>query len=281
MHVISEADWSATLPALPATNVLGLGISAATRAKALDVIEGCIARRDRQYVCVAASHAVLECHADEDLRRIYNASAMITPDGMPLVWLSRLAGHRDVERVYGPDLMLDVCARSVTTGYRHFLYGFEIDGEDVPSRLASSLRERFPGIRIVGTCAAPQRPLTHEEDVHVSQEIDESGADIVWIGLGTPRQERWAASHVGRLSAPVLIGIGAAFDFHSGRKPQAPAWMRSRGLEWAFRLLSEPHRLWKRYLFGNAKFVVLVLVQLLGLKHYALDLNGGDSGPSH
>jgi N-acetylglucosaminyldiphosphoundecaprenol N-acetyl-beta-D-mannosaminyltransferase len=208
---------------------------------------------------------VMESKRDKQLRRIHNDAGLVTPDGMPLVWLSRLHGHDHAERVYGPDLMLALCEHSLSKGYKHYFYG---GGEGVHERLAKNLQQRFPGLRVVGGYSPPFRSLTREEDEQVAQSINAADPDIVWIGLSTPKQERWMAEHVGRLTAPVLIGVGAAFDFHSGLKKQAPRWMQRGGLEWLFRLATEPGRLWRRYLVNNPLFVLLVLQQALGLKRY-------------
>jgi len=252
----------------PRVNILGVGISAINMAMALEIIEGWIARREPHYVCVTGVHGVMESQRDRQLRRIHNQAGLVTPDGMPLVWLSWLKGHRHVDRVYGPDLMLAFCERSVTRGYRHFFYG---GAEGVPEQLAANLRRRFPGLKVVGIYSPPFRPLTPEEDEQVVQMINQAAPDIVWVGLSTPKQERWMAAHVGRVKAPVLIGVGAAFDFLAGRKRQAPRWMQRSGLEWLFRLLTEPRRLWKRYLINNPLFVLLVLVQAMGLRRYSLE----------
>jgi len=198
---------------------------------------------------------------------------MTAPDGMPLVWLSRLHGQKHVSRVYGPDLMLAVCEASVDRGYTHYFYG---GAEGVTEALAHRLVSRFPGLQVVGTYSPPFRPLFPDEDEAIVQLVNEANPDIVWIGLSTPKQEYWMAEHVGRLEAPVMVGVGAAFDFHSGRKKQAPRWMQRSGLEWLFRLLTEPRRLWKRYLINNPLFLWLVALQLLGLRRYSLDgLPGG------
>jgi len=251
----------------PRVNILGVGISAITMQTALAVIDGWIARREPHYVCVATVHGVMECQRDPALRRIYNRSGLTTPDGMPLVWLSRLSGFPSVERVYGPDLLLALCEHGLDRGYRHFFYGGE---PGVAEALAARLRARFPGLQIVGTYTPPFRPLTPAEDAAVVATINAAGPDIVWVGLSTPKQDRWMAEHVGRLTAPVLIGVGAAFDFHSGRKRQAPRWMQRSGLEWLFRLSQEPRRLWRRYLIYNPLFVALVLLQWSGLRRYSL-----------
>jgi N-acetylglucosaminyldiphosphoundecaprenol N-acetyl-beta-D-mannosaminyltransferase len=206
--------------------------------------------------------------ADSELRGIHNLAGLVTPDGMPLVWIGRLQGHRQMDRVYGPDLMLALCERSVPRGYRNYFYG---GAASVPEQLAEGLQSRFPGLQVSGTYSPPFRPLTPDEDADVVTKINAAQSDIVWVGLGTPKQERWMAAHVGRIDAPVLLGVGAAFDFHTGRLPQAPNWMRRSGLEWCFRLLTEPKRLWRRYLSNNPRFVALVLLQGLGLRHYSLD----------
>lgn len=248
-------------------NILGVGVSVINMATALEIIEGWIARRESHYVCVTGVHGVMESQRDESLRRIHNQAGLVTPDGMPLVWLSRLRGFHQVDRVYGPDLMLALCERSVDLGYRHFFYG---GAEGVPEQLAAVLQGRFPGLRVVGTYSPPFRPLTPEEDREMVRMINGANPDIVWVGLSTPKQERWMAEHVGRLTAPVLIGVGAAFDFHTGRKPQAPRWMQRAGLEWLFRLLTEPRRLWRRYLINNPLFIALVVLEMLGLRRYPL-----------
>lgn len=246
---------------IPRINILGIGVSAINMKMALRTIDEWIFSREAHYVCVTGVHGVMESHRDEELRRIHNAAGLVTPDGMPLVWLGRLLGFRRVKRVYGPDLMLAVCSRSVKLGYRHFFYG---GAPGVAEKLAVRLKFRFPGIKVVGTCSPPFRSLTQEEDKAVVERINAAQPDIVWVGISTPRQERWMADHVGRLSAPVLIGVGAAFDFHAGLKKQAPAWMQRSGFEWLFRLMTEPRRLWRRYLTNNPSFLWLIFLQALG-----------------
>ncbi len=249
----------------PRANILGVGISALTMRRALEVIDGWIARGERRYVCVATVHSVMEAQRDPALRAILNRSGLTTPDGMPLVWLSRRLGFPQVERVYGPDLLLALAEHGLERGYRHFFYG---GAPGVAERLAARLRERFPGIRIAGAYAPPFRPLSPEEDAAVVALINRLRPDIVWVGLGCPKQERWMAEHVERLEAPVLVGVGAAFDFLSGAKRQAPRWMQRHGLEWLFRLAQEPGRLWRRYLLDNPRFVLAVALQLSGIRRY-------------
>ena len=197
------------------------------------------------------------------------------PDWLPrtgcLVWLSRLRGFRHVERVYGPDLMLALCERSVHTGYRHFFYGGD---RDVPDRLAGNLQRRFQGLRVAGGHSPPFRALTDEEDEAIVKLIDAARPDIVWVGLSTPKQEHWMAKHVDRLRASVLIGVGAAFDFHAGLKKQAPPWMRRSGLEWLFRVAIEPRRLWRRYASNIPLFLWLCLLQTLNIREFRLEETG-------
>lgn len=254
-------------PAPPArVNVLGVGVSAITMAQAISTVDGWIAERVRHYVCITGVHGVMECYRDAALRAIHNAAGLVTPDGMPLVFLSRLRGHHHVERVYGPDLMAALCQHSVTRGHRHYLYGGH---PDVNRHLAERLARRFPGLQLVGAYAPPFRPLDAEEDAQVVRTINAARPDIIWVGLSTPKQERWMAAHRDRLDAPVMIGVGAAFDFLAGAKRQAPRWVQRSGFEWLFRLATEPRRLWRRYLTNNPLFVGLVLAQLLGLKRFA------------
>ncbi len=244
-------------------NILGVNVTAINMSMALEMIENWIKQREPHYICVTTVHGIMESQRNENLRRIHNQAGLVTPDGMPLVWLSRFYGFKHVERVYGPDLMLAVCERSVAMGWKHFFYG---GANGVPEQLSNKLQKRFPGLKVVGTYSPPFRPLTPEEDEEVIQMINNANPDIVWVGLSTPKQELWMAEHVGRLTAPVLIGVGAAFDFLSGRKPQAPRWIQRSGFEWLFRLLTEPRRLWKRYLINNPLFVFLVLLQIIGIR---------------
>lgn len=256
----------------PRVNVLGVGISAINMDEALDQISRWIDRRECQYVCVCTVHTVMECQHDPDMHRTVNGAGMATPDGMPLVWLARAKSERDVQRVYGPDLMLALCQQSVEKGYSHYFYG---GAEGIAEHLAHTLADRFPGLETAGTQSPPFRSLTPDEDREDVARINAAHPDVVWVGLGTPRQDLWMASHREQLTAPVLIGVGAAFDFHTGRIKQAPAWMQRNGLEWLYRLLQEPRRLWRRYLIYNPLFIALVLCQALGLRRYALE-----SGPA-
>jgi N-acetylglucosaminyldiphosphoundecaprenol N-acetyl-beta-D-mannosaminyltransferase len=245
-------------------NILGLGVSAIHMEQALSIIERWVAGRDPHYVCCADVNVIMHGYRDAELRHIYNHAGLLTPDGMPLVWWSRRTGQPHVTRVYGPDLMLALCA----SGHRHFLYG---STTQVLDKLTAQLRARLPAVAIVGSYAPPFRPLTEAEDAEVCDLIANSRADVVWVGLGTPKQDHWMAGHVGKVSAPVLIGVGAAFDFLSGSKPQAPLWMQRRGLEWLFRLATEPRRLWKRFAINIPHFMWLTLLQHLRLRDFPLN----------
>lgn len=233
--------------------LLGVPLAVTTYDQALDWMDATIAARERGYVCVAAVHTVMVCQEDPELRAAVQGASFTVPDGQPLVWAMNLLGHRLPGRVYGPELMERACERAARTGARMYLYGGRNQGGLV--QLALNLRRRFPGLRIVGGYSPPFRDLTPEEAAQVTEEINASKADIVWVGIGVPKQEKWMARMRDRLEAPVLVGVGAAFDFHAGLVPQAPDWMQRVGLEWAYRLAHEPRRLWRRYLRYNPRFV--------------------------
>jgi N-acetylglucosaminyldiphosphoundecaprenol N-acetyl-beta-D-mannosaminyltransferase len=249
---------------VPRYPVQGVGISELTLARACELLVGAKAEPANRYVCLCTVHGIGEARRDPAFRRILNDSWLTTPDGMPLVWL----GPRGVGRVYGPDLMLAVCDAGRPAGTRHFLYG---GGPGVAERLAERLLARFPGLEVAGTFTPPFRDLTAEEASGLAARVREARADIVWVGLGTPKQERFMAG-VGRgLGDVLLVGVGAAFDFHSGRVAQAPRWMQRSGLEWLFRLAVEPLRLAPRYLATNPAFLARLAAEKLGLRRYPTD----------
>jgi N-acetylglucosaminyldiphosphoundecaprenol N-acetyl-beta-D-mannosaminyltransferase len=255
------------MSALPRVNVLGVGISAINLTQAVDRIERWIESRERQYVNVCTVHTVMECQNSSRLRAIVNGSGMSTPDGMPLVWLSKLHGHREAGRVYGPDLMLAVCDRGRSKRIRHYFYG---GAPGVAKLLGERLQARFPGLEVAGTYSPPFRPAHVEEDRAVLDNIDAATPDVVWVGLGTPKQDYWLGRHRSLLRAPVLIAVGAAFDFHAGLVKQAPGWVQRNGLEWLFRLIQEPRRLAYRYLVYNPLFAFRIALQLARLRTYPL-----------
>jgi len=213
-----------------------------------------------RFIAVTRMHGIAESRADCEFRRALDSADLVVPDGMPLVWLGRWHRHPLKRRVYGPELMETFC-RETGVAYRHFFYG---GGPGTAERLADSLRRRY-GIVIAGTYCPPFRPLTEEEQRDVASRIDAASPDVLWVGLSTPKQEKWMHHNRKQLSVPVMLGVGAAFDFNSGRTRQAPAWMQDNGLEWLFRLLSEPQRLWRRYLISIPKAAGLVVLELVGL----------------
>jgi N-acetylglucosaminyldiphosphoundecaprenol N-acetyl-beta-D-mannosaminyltransferase len=216
-------------------------------------IDATIEERLPGYVCVCNVHTVMASQEDAELRGALMDSSMNVPDGQPLVWAINALGHSLAGRVYGPELMSRACARATSTGHRFYLYGGRNQGALV--QLALNLRQRYPGVKIVGGYSPPHRPLSDEEQDAVIDEINRSRADLVWVGIGVPKQEKWMAQMRPVLDAPLLVGVGAAFDFHAGLVAQAPNWIQEAGLEWAYRLAHEPRRLWRRYLRYNPRFL--------------------------
>lgn len=238
--------------------VVGTPLAVTDYDETMEWMDSVVARRERACLTAAAVHLVMVAKEDPETRAAV-AQALAVPDGQPLVWAMRALGHANASRVYGPELMARYCSRSAKTGVRMFLYGGRTQGALV--ELALQLRRRNPGLRIVGGYSPPHRPLTDEEERWISGEINRSGADVVWVGTGQPKQEKWMAQMRGELEAPLLVGIGAAFDFHAGLIPQAPTWMQDLGMEWLFRLIQEPRRLWRRYARYNPRFVLGFLRQ--------------------
>jgi N-acetylglucosaminyldiphosphoundecaprenol N-acetyl-beta-D-mannosaminyltransferase len=259
------ADPSPAAPARPASaSVLGIPLALTDYDGVLDWMDAAIAARSAEYVCVAATHTVMAAQEDPELRTAVLGSSITVPDGQPLVWALRAYGHPLGDRVYGPDLMEQACARAARTGARIFLYGGR--DEQALADLVAQLRERHPGIVIAGTHKPVYRPLSPGEQREVAAIIDAARPDIVWVGLGVPRQELWMATMRPQVEAPVLVGVGAAFDFLSGTVAQAPGWMQRAGLEWLFRLSREPRRLWRRYARYNPRFVAGFAREWWGLR---------------
>ncbi len=239
--------------------VLAARISAVRPAVVTARVLEMVKTQTRGFIHVCTVHTMLECVDDPVLAAIVNQSTMAVPDGMPLVWLGRKAfPEEEVQRCYGPDLMLAICEAGVSTGLKHCFYG---GTPEVLEKLQNNLEERFPGIKIVESIAPPFRELTSEERKNAAERINAAKADIVWVGLGTPKQDVWMGQMREKLDAPVLIAVGAAFNFHAGLLAQAPRLMQRAGLEWLFRLCKEPRRLWKRYVIGNPRFLWLLLKQ--------------------
>lgn len=242
-------------------NLLGTHVSAINMEMALTQFDLWLAERRSQYVCVTPAHSIMDGYNQPKLRTIFNASGMTVPDGMAIVWILKLKGHSHVQRVYGPDLLMAACEHGLPKRCRHYFYG---GAPEVTEKLAQRLLNDFPGLQIAGIYTPPFRPLTTEEDEEVTQQINEANADIIWVGLGSPKQEFWMQAHLDKINTSIMVGVGAAFDFLSGNKPQAPLWMQHNGLEWLFRLLHEPKRLWPRYR-QYPKFVVLIILGFFGI----------------
>jgi N-acetylglucosaminyldiphosphoundecaprenol N-acetyl-beta-D-mannosaminyltransferase len=250
----SSVKYHPTPASLPdKVDVVGVPLAVTDYQRTLEWIDATVAVRERGYVCVCNVHTVMASQEDAPLRAALLSSSLNVPDGQPLVWALNALGESLRDRVYGPELMARAFARAASNGQRFYLYG----GRDQDSLVAlgTKLRSRFPGVKIVGGYAPPFRPLTAEERAAVADEINQAEPDVVWVGIGVPKQEKWMAAMRAHLDAPVLVGVGAAFDFHAGLVRQAPPWLQRAGLEWAFRLAIEPRRLWRRYLRYNPRFV--------------------------
>jgi N-acetylglucosaminyldiphosphoundecaprenol N-acetyl-beta-D-mannosaminyltransferase len=251
----------APVPTLPRTReVLGVPLAVCDYERVLDWIDAAIAADARCWVTAAAVNLVMSARDDPTVKAAVAEATLAVPDGVPLVWALRTLGDRAATRVYGPDLMALQCARAAASQTPIYLYG----GRDEPALelLREKLEQRFPGLRIVGGHSPPYRPLSERERASVVAEINDSGAQLVWVGIGQPKQELWMAQMRESLRAPVLVGVGAAFDFHAGLVAQAPPWMQRAGLEWLFRLSREPRRLWRRYATQNPRFLAEFARQL-------------------
>lgn len=247
-------------PELPRFDVLGAKVHACAFAEALARVLAAKGQTGLGYVCFCNAHGLVESLDDPALRSAYNQAYLATPDGMPLVWLGRQRGHPAIERVYGPDLMLAACDAGRKVGLRHYFYGGR---EGVAAQLAEKLRLRFPGLDVAGYSTPPAAFSEASELGPLRDELDRLRPDLLWLGLGAPKQELFMARHSATLPAGLLLGVGAAFDFHSGRVSQAPRWMQRSGLEWFYRLCREPRRLGRRYLFTTPRFAWGVARQLL------------------
>ncbi len=234
-------------------DLLGLPIAMTDYGETMDVMDGMIARDERGWVCAVAVHAVMVAQTDAAMRRALVESSLTVPDGMPLVWAANLLGEDLPNRVYGPELMERYSRRCVEKGHRVWLYGGRDQGSLV--QLALSMRREHPGVSIVGGYSPPFRELTEEEEEALAKQINASRPDVLWVGIGVPKQEKWMARMRDRIDVPVMCGVGAAFDFHAGRISQAPRWMQERGLEWTYRIVQEPRRLLPRYVYYNPRFM--------------------------
>jgi N-acetylglucosaminyldiphosphoundecaprenol N-acetyl-beta-D-mannosaminyltransferase len=239
-------------------DILGVAVSVVDMEATLQTIRAWIRDGRREYICLTNAYGIAESRTNTALREAYRQAGMVVADGVPVVWAAHAFGYSKVGRVYGPDLLLETCARSLETGWSHYFYG---GAPGVVNRLIENLTSKFPGLRIAGWASPPFRKLATAEMETAIRDMNQAQADILWIGLGAPRQEIWMAEHRRTITTPVILGVGAAFDFLSGTKPEAPRWMQQCGLGWLFRLITEPRRLWRRYIIGNMKYTILFFQQ--------------------
>ncbi len=249
-------------------NVLGVAVSRLNLETAREKVLQALSDGEKGYVCVTGVHGISEAQKDPAFRKILNRAYLNTPDGMPLVWLGKKQFGPDVSRVYGPDLMLEICSATEHTPYGHFFYG---GGPGVAETLSLKLKERFPGLKTAGVFTPPFRPLNAKEEKDLVELLRKSRPAIFWVGLSTPKQEQFMAGYLDKLETTLMFGVGAAFDFHAGRVRQAPRWIQRSGFEWLYRLCLEPGRLWKRYLKNNPLFLFRLLLQSTGLIKYPVE----------
>jgi N-acetylglucosaminyldiphosphoundecaprenol N-acetyl-beta-D-mannosaminyltransferase len=237
-------------------NLLGVDVSTTTFEAARDRVLAAPRNGAKLAVHYVSVNTIVEANRQPELKELLNRGDLVAPDGMPLVWLGRIRGHQ-MSRTYGPDSMLAIIDRGRDFGYTHYFYG---GAPGVPEQLKARLESLYPGMEVVGMYSPPFRDLTPEEDAEVVRRINEANPDYVWIGLGSPKQDRWVADHRDRLNAAAVLAVGAAFDYNAGLLKPTPPWMARNGLQWLFRLVSEPRRLWKRYTVSNARFIWLLTV---------------------
>ncbi len=246
-------------------DVLGVKVSAINMKLAIELADQWVAAGSPGYICVTGVHGVMEAQADSELRQILNHACINTPDGMPMSWIGHLQGFQEMDRVFGPDFMTAMCRLSVERGYRNFLYGGK---PGVATLLSEALQHKFPGLQVVGTYTPPFRNLTPEEEEELLAQVRESRPHILWVGLSTPKQERFMAQYVDRLQVPLLVGVGAAFDYHTGGIRDCSDWIKRAGLQWLHRLTQDPRHLWRRYLRNNPAFLWHIAWQISGMRQY-------------
>ena len=249
---------------VPYLDVAGVPVSLLNMELAYNEVCRYLSRRTGGYFIFRDMNGIVAANDDPELRKIHVNAAFVAPDGMPLVWLARYFGFSEVGRVYGPDFLIDFCDKSQDLGYRHFFYG---STNSTNAKLIDQLRQRFPRLNICGSYAPQLRSVSEDPCLEDVERILTAQADVVWIGLGTPKQEQWMSIHTALMPHCVLLGVGAAFDFHAKVKRQAPLWLRSSGFEWAFRLATEPRRLWRRYIIGIPRFLLLMATRGCRVPH--------------
>ena len=245
-------------------NVLGCNVDALSWQDTIDTVCNWALKHESRYVALCNVHSNVKALLNKNHRNILNSADMTTPDGMPITWTLRKLGFPKQQRINGPDLMWTYCEKAEKTGQKIFFYG---STNDVLSKLETQLRKHFPKLQIAGMHSPPFRELTEAENSEIDNMLNASKANIIFVGLGCPRQERWMFEHRGKINA-VMLGVGAAFNYHAGTIKRAPIWMQNNGLEWLHRLAADPLRLWKRYLFSNPIFIIAITAQLLGIKKF-------------
>ena len=249
-------------------NVLGVGVHAIDIRSAASVLEARIRERTKGYVCLAGVHGIMEAQRNRRLKTIFAEALLVVPDGMPLTWMGHLQGFSAMQRVFGPELMVNIIGKAEFRNCVHFLCGGEAG---LAESLRDEMKRRFPWIKIAGTYSPPFRPMTAVEERDLVTKVRALQPDIIWVGLSTPKQERFMAHYLPMLDTKLMIGVGAAFLFHTGAIKDSPDWVKRAGLQWLHRLLQEPSRLWRRYLLNNPLFIVYAFLQIIGWKRYALE----------
>ncbi len=262
---------------LTRANLLGVGIHAVNMPRVISLVEDALTRDGKSFICATGVHGIMEAQKDAGFRKILNSAYLNVPDGKPTVWIGRLQHLPEMGHVGGPELMLEICRMSVGKGFSHFLYG---GNPGVVSELAAALERMFPGIKIVGSYTPPFRPLELQEEADLIRMVAAASPDILWVGISTPKQEKFMAEYLPKLNTKLMFGVGAAFNFHSGRVKFAPLWMRKAGLAWLFRFWQEPRRLWRRYLLSYPRFLWAMSFQLLGWRTWTLDRHSIDKSES-
>lgn len=257
-------------------NVLGVGVHAVDMQSVASLVEARIRSGEKGYICLAGVHGIMEAQRDPSMKSIFDEALLVAPDGMPTVWLGHLQGFPAMQRVFGPDLMVEIVGRPEFRDWVHFFCGGELG---VAEKLRDKMLQRFPWVQIAGTYSPPFRPMTAMEERELEARVQSLQPDIIWVGLSTPKQERFMARYLSVLDTKLMIGIGAAFLFHTGAIQDSPIWVKNAGLQWLHRLLQEPSRLWKRYLLNNPRFILCALLQFIGLRRYSLRTRAEHSQP--
>jgi N-acetylglucosaminyldiphosphoundecaprenol N-acetyl-beta-D-mannosaminyltransferase len=257
-------------------NVLGVGVHAVDMQSTASLFEARIRSGEKGYVCLTGVHGIMEAQRDPGLKSIFSEALLVAPDGMPTVWIGHIQGFPAMQRVFGPDLMVDILGRGEFRNCVHFFCGGE---PGVAESLRDAMLRRFPWVQIAGTYSPPFRPMTAMEQSALEVQVRSLRPDIIWVGLSTPKQERFMARYLPVLDTKLMIGVGAAFLFHTGAIQDSPKWVKSAGLQWLHRLLQEPSRLWKRYVLNNPRFILCALLQMIGLKHYTLNARSDHQQP--